>query len=263
MKNISSAIDELVEAWQKAGVENGDTLLLHSKTTYLLAKYRSKGIYLTPQHILDSLMICIGSEGTLLLPLFNFDFPKKKFFDINSSQSQMGAITELARKSPNVVRTGHPIYSFAVLGKNSSLFSRVDNISGYGDDSPFGILHRLQGKIASLDLDDQKSMTFYHYIEEMNQVEYRYFKNFTGTYIDSTGCQKIKTYKLFVRDIDKSVITHVNPAGELLWKNGFYKGNRPTQGFGLRTIKSTDMYNFVSELIKQGKALNNLYKIQD
>ena len=33
-------------------------------------------------------------------------------------------------------------------------------------------------KIAIIDLPDQKSMTFYHYVEEMMSVDWRFFKNF-------------------------------------------------------------------------------------
>ena len=72
------------------------------------------------------------------------------------------ALTEIARKRNGAVRTGHPIYSFAVLGQEKKLFDRLINDSGYGDNSPFALIHNLNGKIASLDLDDQNSMTFYH-----------------------------------------------------------------------------------------------------
>ena len=122
-----------------------------------------------------------------MLPLFNFDFPTTKVFDIRHTPSQMGALTEVARKRPDVVRTGHPIYSFAIFGKEKNKFNGLVNESGYGENSPFGILHKIDGKIASLDLEDQNSMTFYHYIEESMNVSYRYFKNFSGTYIDSCG----------------------------------------------------------------------------
>ncbi|TDA70079.1 MAG: hypothetical protein D9V47_03140 [Clostridia bacterium] len=61
---------------------------------------------------------------------------------------------------------GHPIYSFAVIGALSERFHGVDNFSGNGAGSPFGILCELDGKIAVLDLDDQNSMTFYHHIEQ-------------------------------------------------------------------------------------------------
>ena len=58
--------------------------------------------------------------------------------------------------------------------------------------SPFGILKNIGGKIAILDLDDQSSMTFYH-IEELNKVDWRYFKKFKGVYVD----KKIKKIGVF------------------------------------------------------------------
>ena len=43
----------------------------------------------------------------------------------------------------------------------------MNNISAYYEESPFAFLARVEGKIASLDLEDQGSMTFYHHVEEM------------------------------------------------------------------------------------------------
>ena len=130
-------------------------------------------------------------KGTLIIPLFNFGFTKGETFDINSTPSKMGVLTEFFRKNYNIIRTGHPIYSFGVVGSKNNKFLDLDNYSGYGEDSPFGVLKDVKGKIAILDLDDQHSMTFYHYIEEINNVKYRYFKKFSGNYIDKNQ-QKIK-----------------------------------------------------------------------
>ena len=252
-------IKQLSESWAKCGVNTGDTLLVHSNIKRTLFNARRKGIQLTPDDILDSFIDCLGSSGTLMLPLFNFDFPNTKVFDIRHTPSQMGALTEVARKRSDVVRTGHPIYSFAVFGKEKNKFDGLVNESGYGENSPFGLLHKLDGKIASLDLEDQNSMTFYHYIEEVMTVSYRYFKNFSGTYIDSNGYESEKDFKLFVRDVERKVLTHVNPAGELLWKDGLYCGDRPKENTGLRTIEATRMFIFVSNLIKKGRAEGNLF----
>ena len=252
-------IKQLSENWAKCGVNSGDTLLVHSNIKRTLVNARRKGIQLTPDDILNSFLACLGRSGTLILPLFNFDFPSTKHFDIRNTPSQMGALTEVARKRSDIVRTGHPIYSFAILGKEKDKFDGLLNESGYGENSPFGLLRALDGKIASLDLDDQNSMTFYHYVEESMVVDYRYFKTFSGTYIDSDGYESEREFKLFVRDIERKVFTHVNPAGELLWKAGLYRGSRPKENSGLRTIEASTMFRFVSDLIKEGRAEGNLF----
>lgn len=255
-------IQMLSHEWKEAGVQEGDVLLLHSSIKRTFRRYLKEGKKLTPQDILESFLEAIGPSGTLLLPLFNFDFTKGVPFDIQNTPSHMGALTEAGRAHPLAVRTGHPIYSFAVIGSAADKFRGIDNFSGYGSDSPFAILREMNGKIAVLDLPDQNSMTFYHHVEEMHEVDYRYHKTFTADYIDESGKKESRTYGLFVRNIEKGVLTHVNPAGELMWEKCLYSGYRPNEGCGLRTISTNRMYNFVSSIIKSGRAKNTLYRIE-
>ena len=260
-KNMNKSIlNKLSERWSNAGINKGDIVLLHSDIKRLLLDLKSDGIKLDIKIIIDSFLDSIGLDGTLIMPLFNFGFTKGETFNINSTPSKMGILTEFFRKNFKILRTGHPIYSFAVIGKEYKKFSNVDNYSGYAENSPFGILKKLNGKIAILDLEDQNAMTFYHHVEEVHKVEYRYFKKFTGNYVDKKLNEKSKTYSLFVRNLELGITTHVNPAGELLWKEGLYKGDKPFVKSGLRTIKSNQLFNFISHIIKTGKAENILYK---
>ncbi|NOU49222.1 AAC(3) family N-acetyltransferase [Pseudoalteromonas sp. JBTF-M23] len=255
-------IKTLAQEWKQAGVQDGDILLLHSNIKRTFKRYLKIGIKLSANDILMSFIDAVGTKGTLILPLFNFDFTKGVPFDIRNTPSQMGAITEAARMYPCAIRTGHPIYSFAVIGHHASKFENIDNYSGYGADSPFALLKDLDGKIAVLDLPDQNSMTFYHHVEEMLEVDYRYHKTFCADYMNASAEQSKKEYGLFVRDLDKGVVTHVNPAGELMWEAGLYSGDRPKEGTGLRVISAQKMYDFVSDLINTGKAINTLYRVE-
>ena len=255
-----STIQALTHEWRESGIKEGDVVLLHSNIKRTFKRYLKSGVKLTPDDILQSFINAVGSYGTLLLPLFNFDFTKGIPFDINNTPSKMGVLTEAGREYQFSVRTGHPVYSFAAIGFKSEQFSNIDNISGYGYDSPFALLRKLNGKIAVLDLPDQNSMTFYHYIEEMNQVNYRYYKKFTADYINVYGDVELKTYEIFVRDIENGIVTHVNPAGSLMWKEGLYSGFKPNTGCGLRVVSAGEMYEFISQIIISGKAKNILYK---
>jgi aminoglycoside 3-N-acetyltransferase len=257
-----SAVAVLSEQWSKSGVRDGDMLLLHSNVRGTLRRLKKLGFAMEVEIILDSFLHTLGENGTLLLPLFNFDFCGGIGFDLRTTPSQMGALTEAGRLRPDAVRTENPIYSFAVLGKRRDLFRGVDNFSGYGADSPFGILHREGGKIAVLDLPDQESMTFYHYVEESVSVDYRFHKRFTAPYTDRNGELNERTYGLFVRKIDEGVVTHVDPMGELLWAKGLYFGDRPGIGSGLRVIEAQDLYEEVAGVIAQGRAKGTLYDIQ-
>lgn len=252
----------LKDKWQESGVETDDVLLVHSSLRRVLKRASDElGIKVTPEMVYSSLIDAVGKEGTLILPLFNFDFPKTKFFDIRNTPSHMGTLTEIARKHKDAIRTGHPIYSFAVRGKHADKFKDIDNVSGYGSDSPFAIIQQLEGKLASIGLSDQNSMTSYHYVEECNQVDYRYFKEFEGEYIDANGVSSNKTYKLFVRNIKEGVTTDVDRAMNLLWDKGLYKGEEFNEGYGMRTILFKDFFDTIDKIIKDGKAIDFLYSI--
>ena len=255
-------IGYLAECWERSGVGPGETVLVHSRISNTLRRLQERfGQRLSAEDIVESFRQAVGPNGTLLFPLFNFDFTKGVPFDIRSTPSQMGATSEAARLYPDAVRTGHPIYSFSVFGKNKALFEGVDNFSGYGADSVFAILHKNGGRIAVLDLPDQNSMTFYHYVEEFLSVDYRFHKRFTGQYTNRDGITDERTYGLFVRDIDRQVLTDVNRMGERLWAEGIYMGDRPGQGCGLRSLSAAELYESVAAVIRDGKAMDYLYSI--
>ena len=125
MNNL--VINELSEKWQKSGINKGDLILLHSNITRLLLDFKSRGIKLDLNLIIESFLTSVGSQGTLLLPLFNFNFTKGETFNIKSTPSKMGVLTEYFRKNFNIIRTGHPIYSFAVYGRKANHFFKNFN----------------------------------------------------------------------------------------------------------------------------------------
>lgn len=247
----------LAQRWNSCGINPGDLVLIHSSLRRTLSEHNT-----TVQEVFESFLEAVGPTGTLMFPLFNFDFTKSTPFDIRSTPSQMGALTEAARLYPGAVRSGHPIYSFSVIGPLAHKFD-LDNFSGYGSDSPFAMLKELDGKIAVLDLADLNSMTFYHYIEEMHKVTYRYHKEFSGDYTDANGSTSKKTYGLFVRDLEKGVLTDVDAMGELLWEQGHYSGFRMKEDVGMRVISARAMYAAVAEVIESGRAEGLLFSIEN
>lgn len=254
---------KLHEKWRRSTVEKGDILLIHSNITRTAIEYsRQVGYKVGPDEILTSFIEAVGATGTLLFPLFNFDFTKGIPFDIRTTPSHMGALTEAARKHPRAIRTGHPVYSFCAIGHHADKFQNIDNKSAYAEDSPFGILKKMGGKIAVLDLEDAQSMTFYHHVEEVKQVDFRFFKDFSGDYTDAKGISSHKTYSIYVRKIEQGVVSNANPAGALLWQEGLYKGYHPHHDTGLRVINAKKMFDFVGNLIDGGRALNTLYIIK-
>jgi len=110
----------------------------------------------------------------------------------------------------------HPFYSFAVLGKHAEMLGSLRYKSSYERSSVFGKLRDLDGKIMVIGLSYTNSMTFFHHIEQMEGVDYRFLKQFIGEVTDENGNTYTDTFEMLVRDIDKGVITEVNPMGDLM-----------------------------------------------
>ena len=195
-------------------INRGDCLLVHSDITPLLRGGATVG------GIIDGLLKAIGPDGTLVLPTFNFEWCSKGEFDHSRTPSTTGLLSEVARRDSRFVRTLHPIYSFVVSGRQQDEFLSYDHPSGYGVGSGFETLHRLGGKIMVIGLSWQDSMTFVHYVEQQENVPYRYHKRFEGWYRDSTGTTTRREYFHFVRDLQAGVVTHLHDAERHFFRSG-------------------------------------------
>jgi aminoglycoside 3-N-acetyltransferase len=197
---------------EKLGLNKGDTLLVSSDLKGLLFQCLEHGDAADPNVFLESLMDAVGSEGTLLLPTFNWDFCKGITFDYRRTPCRTGSLGKAALKRKDFVRTKHPIYSFAVWGKNAGRLYEMENKDSFGKDSPFAYLKEAGAKNLFIDVSYQDSFTFAHYAEEWEgNVPYRYVKDFTAGYIDEQGREEVRTYSMFVRDLDKNVHVTINP----------------------------------------------------
>jgi aminoglycoside 3-N-acetyltransferase len=226
-------------------IEKGDTVLIHSS---IGRTCREKG--LSPSDILDILLEKVGKDGTLVFPSFTFyDWCHLGKFDIRNTPGRMGALSEAARKYPGSVRSGHPAMSFVAIGKYADMFD-IDNNGGWGKDSPFDTVTRLNGKIALIDLHDQVGMSAHHYIENCVQANHRFRKEFTGQYISADDNKHEATYSLYVRK--PNVVTWLYLIEEMLWDAGVYYGNRAGIGDGMRVCKAGEFKEFMLEQYRQG-----------
>jgi aminoglycoside 3-N-acetyltransferase len=253
---------EYADAFRRAGLVEGDLVLIHSGLQASLRRdSRLRGLNVAGIFF-DALRQAVGDEGTLVFPTFNFDFSNGLPYDIRRSSSQMGSLSEYARLQGEF-RTGHAVYSFVAIGRHAALFRPFDNKSAYGDDSPFELIKQMRGKIAVLNLPDQNSMTFYHHVEQLLNVPYRYHKDFANDYTDDKSITSKRTYSIFVRDLDAGVVTDVNGMGELLWEKGIYTGDRPSQGCGLRVARAMEIFEATAEVIQSGRAEGLLFSRGD
>ncbi len=240
--------DDLKREFRELGVEQGDSLLVHSS-------YKSfGGVEGGPQTVIDALLDVLGEEGTLIMPTFNFDFCKGKPWDVRNTPSHMGILTELVRQDPRSKRVFHPIYSFAIIGRHADFLTRERYKSSYGENSVFAKLRQLDGKIMVVGLSYNDSMTFFHHVEEMEGVDYRYMKEFTGLVTDEEGNTYEDTFTMLVRDIERGVHTMVDPMGALMEEAGVIQVRKIGEA-KVSLMNANEVYEFTAREMRRDPRL--------
>jgi aminoglycoside 3-N-acetyltransferase len=247
---------------RQLGIGRGDTVLLHSSIINL--DWRSAGgMEKLVQNIYDDFLNVIGDEGTLIVPTFSFDFTNNSpngYWSLDSSESDMGVLTEYVRQKDESERTVHPFYSFCIVGNNSEEIGRIHSVDTFSREYVFGYLHENNYKIMILGTDYNNAMTFFHYVEQDNglDINYRYKKKFRG--LMSIRGKEIKaSYYMMVRNLDMGVKTNVNPMGSKLEENGTIETGQVGGGIA-RVGKAKNIYDETTRLMKKNDKL--LYEIE-
>ena len=129
------AQSDLLNDLRRAGICQGDTLIVHSA-------YKSTGgVQGGPAAVIAALQKAIGAEGLLAIPTFTFGHYQP--FVVAESPSRVGAITEVFRTMPDVVRSTHPSHSMAFWGKDARAIAAAhENTAGLDAGSPYHLASR-------------------------------------------------------------------------------------------------------------------------
>ncbi len=235
-------VPSFYELLQKGNVKKGDTLLVHSSYSPI------KNLFSSPDELLQALIDHLGPQGTLLIPVFNFaSWTDSHYFDILETPSEMGILTEFARKREDGVRTIHPICSFIVFGKLQNEFMACDDPEAFGDNSVFALFHKINGHIMSIALNFNSSFSLQHFVELKAGITYRKIKEFSGIYVNSDRIPHLKTYSMFVR-AQNNFVTNVSPGLEILQRNGIIK-DLYFNGIKIDFCRENDYYNNVYPMV--------------
>ena len=200
-------IDDFKKNIINMGLQKGDTLFVSSDVTQLLCDAQERKEDLSLDMIIDTLKEVVGDNGNLVFPTYNWGFCKGKTFDYNKTTSKTGILSKQALQRNDFKRTKHPIYSFAVYGKDKDYLTSLDYKDSFGADSIFGWFYAIGAKNLFINIDYSDSATFCHYVETCNLVPYRFSKEFTADYINEEGTRSSKTYSMYVRYLDRDLIS--------------------------------------------------------
>lgn len=206
--------DKLAE--QIDTIQKGDIVYVVSDVLELAKQAREHGERFDRDCFLESLQRKVGETGTLLIPTFNWDFCKGIPFDYVKTSCRTGALGTAALKRQDFVRTKHPIYSFAVWGKDRDWLFEQDEPNSFGENSLFDYMYRKDAKALVIGLDAMDGLTFMHHVEQMVGVPFRFHKIFAADYTDWNGVTTRKEYTMYVRDLDMDAKEHTKHFSQIL-----------------------------------------------
>ena len=197
------ALKDLASKW---GIKKGDRIYITSDVKQLLYDLMQHDDETDLNVLIDSIIDIIGEEGTLVFPTFNWSFCGGTPYDYYKTPCKTGSLGKIALGRDDFKRTKHPIYSFAVWGRDKDVLCALNNKSSFGNDSPFAYMVDNGYKNVFIDKDLEHSFVFVHYVEQsVGNISYRYLKDFTAEYTDENGVTTTKTYDMNVRDLDLDV----------------------------------------------------------
>ena len=182
-------------------IKEGDMLYVISDVLDLAKSCRESKEKFSCEEFIESLKNAVGNSGTLLFPTFNWDFCKGIPFIYNSTKGRTGRLGNVALEMNGFKRTQHPLYSFAVWGRDRDLLVEMNNITSFGEDSPFAHMFNNDAYMLILGNPKARGYSFIHYVEQKYGVVFRYEKEFTAEYIDGNNKTDTRTYSMLVRDL--------------------------------------------------------------
>ena len=191
---------EICEALDKLNLQTSEIVLTHSSLMHL-GYYQDENYPDVCYALEESFRRIIGDKGTIVVPTFNFGFCRGETFDIDHTRSdKMGVFSEYIRNHPEAIRSKHPMQSIAALGGFSADICEPDTYSCFAVNGPISKMIDAKAKLVLIGASFQAA-SLIHFVEERLNVPYRYFKKFSGLYVNEKArVHETREYSMFVRD---------------------------------------------------------------
>lgn len=160
--------ESLVAQLKSSGLVSGDAVLVHASLSKI--GHIKDG----PITIINALKTVVGETGHILMPTspnagYQLDYIRSlNVFDVLESPSKLGAISEVFRKTPGVIRSENATEPVSCWGPNAAWFieGHLHEITPYTDKSPFARLAAVGGKILYIGVTLANAGTSLHVLED-------------------------------------------------------------------------------------------------
>jgi aminoglycoside 3-N-acetyltransferase len=252
--------DRFAECLARLGVAQGDTVLLHSS---FAANHGYRG---SIGGLIDALLAAVGPDGNLMMVSLPYRtsslhyLANLKEFDVRSTPSMMGLVSEYFRRRENVVRSLHPTHPILACGARAEwiVAAHPDCLYPCGPATPFDRLLELDGKVLFFNVPFAV-FTFFHYLEHLVEPDlpFRLYTDqpFHVPVIDRTG--ERRTVETFVFS-EEAIRRRRFPVLEReLRRRGLIHGRRLGNG-RVEVIRVRDAVACVEDMRREGRYFYDL-----
>ena len=194
--------------------------------------------------------LLVVSKKRLLVPTYNYNFPKDKIYNIQKDPSQVGTFSEMFRKKYLKSRSTTPMFSTCSTIKNLNFNLNKTFFDPFSLNSEFNYLVQNKGKI--LNFGSQFAPTFIMYIERASKdgALYRYGKFFKGKIYFK---KKYITCKLYfeVRPLSIDIQYDLNKIKKLLIKSKILIKKKTPSNFTYEEIDAKKFLTFSLKKLKK------------
>jgi len=182
---------QIIAALRAIGIERGAVIAVHCALSQL--GYVKGGA----EALIDALLEAVGPEGTVLMPSFPMTGTQREYldsgatFDVRSTPSRSGEVTEVFRRRPEVLRSLHPTNPVCAWGRHAAELLRDHDrsLTAFGHETPYG---RLAARDDTFILMLQTHIrSFQHHFEERVGLPTLFLPQVrTVSVIDETGATR-------------------------------------------------------------------------
>jgi aminoglycoside N3'-acetyltransferase len=170
--------DELLADLRALPLPDGTIVMMHSSMSGI--GYVEGGAQTIAEALLD--VIVVERNGTLAVPTFTMEggmadtLRSGAIFDVRTSPSEVGRLTEAIRQNPEAVRSLHPTHSVAAVGQYAQWLTELHHVDprSFGPVSPFGRLIEANGYVLGVGID-LGPVTFVHTVEDRGEFPKRVY----------------------------------------------------------------------------------------
>ena len=182
----------------RIGLRPGQNVVLAVDITRLAWRHRRSDASKVPGMLLDAFRIGLGEEATILVPAFDHELQDGERYDPQRTDPITGTLAIKACLHEGFKRTVHPLHSFAITGHAQDRFMALDDPSSFSMGAPFALMHELAFTVVGIDLDFDHAFSYFHHVEELEQVPYRKWRPYTIAY-RREGAYVPTTFKLYAK----------------------------------------------------------------